>query len=147
VLIALALWALVRRSPTELIACAAVPAAVVLVEAVLKPLVDRTWELPNSAPTYPSGTACGVAAWTTLVWLLAAPQVRSAGVRLGLAITLGALTTLTALAVVGAHRHLPLDAVGGVAVGIGTVLATCAVIDVVTGAHRARAPASASARP
>jgi membrane-associated phospholipid phosphatase len=142
VLIALAIWAAVRRRPTELIACAAAPAAVVLVEAVLKPLVDRTWELPDSAPTYPSGTAAGVAAWCTLVWLLAAPQVRSTGLRLGLAITLGAITVLTGLAVVGAHRHFALDAVGGVAVGVGTVLATCALIDVITGAHRERAPAS-----
>lgn len=142
VVIALALWAAVRRSPTELLACAAVPAAVVLAEAVLKPLVDRTWELPNSAPTYPSGTAAGVAAWTTLTWLLAAPQARSAGLRLGLAITLGAITALTAIAVVGAHRHFPLDAVGGVAIGMGTVVATCALIDVVTGAHRERVPTS-----
>jgi membrane-associated phospholipid phosphatase len=147
VLVALAIWAAVRRRPTELIACAAAPAAVVLVEAVLKPLVGRTWELPDSAPTYPSGTAAGVAAWCTLVWLLAAPQVRSTGLRLGLAITLGAVTMLTGLAVVGAHRHLALDALGGAAVGVGTVLATCALIDVVTGAHRARAPASRPARP
>jgi hypothetical protein len=141
VLIALALWAAVRRSPTELIACAAVPAAVVLVEAVLKPLVGRTWELPDSASTYPSGTAAGVAAWTTLTWLMAVPQVRSAGLRLGLAIALGAVTVLTAIAVVGAHRHFALDAIGGVAVGVGTVLGTAAVIDVVTGAHREAAPA------
>ena len=144
VVIALALWAVVRRNWAELIACAAVPAAVVLVEAVLKPLVDRTWELPNSAPTYPSGTAAGVAAWTTLTWLMAVPQVRSAGLRLALAITLGAITVLTAIAVVGAHRHFPLDAIGGVAVGMGTVLATCAVIDVITGAHREAAPASST---
>jgi membrane-associated phospholipid phosphatase len=147
VLVALALWAAIRRRPAELIACAAAPAAVVLVEAVLKPLVGRTWELADSAPTYPSGTAAGVAAWTTLTWLLAAPQVRSAGLRLGLAITLAAITALTAFAVVGAHRHFPLDAIGGVAVGMGTVLATCAAVDVATGAHRARAPAAAAAEP
>lgn len=146
VVIALALWAAVRRSPTELIACAAVPAAVVLVEMVLKPLVDRTWELSDSAPTYPSGTAAGVAAWATLAWLMAVPQVRSAGLRLGLALVLGAITVLTAIAVVGAHRHFPLDAIGGVAVGIGTVLATCAVIDVVTRAHRDRIPTGSVTR-
>jgi membrane-associated phospholipid phosphatase len=145
VVIALGIWALVRRSPTELIACLAVPAAVVIVEAVLKPLVGRTWELPDSAPTYPSGTAAGVAAWTTLTWLMAVPQVRSAGLRLGLAIALGAVTLLTAIAVVGAHRHFALDAIGGIAVGVGTVLGTCAVIDVITGAHREPAVAESPA--
>jgi membrane-associated phospholipid phosphatase len=145
VVIALALWAAVRRNPGELVACAAVPAAVVIVEAVLKPLVGRTWELPHSASTYPSGTAAGVAAWTALTWLFAAPAVRSAGLRVGLAITLGAVTMVTAVAVVGAHRHFPLDALGGVAVGVGTVLVTAALIDVIAGAHRQPAPAGSAA--
>jgi membrane-associated phospholipid phosphatase len=141
VVIALLIWAAVRRSPTVFVACLALPASVLLVEEILKPLVDRTWELPDSVPTYPSGTATGVAAWTTLVWLLAVPSVRSTGLRIGLAIALGAVTALTAVAVVGAHRHLPLDSVGGVAVGVGFVLLWAALIDVVTGAHRAPARA------
>ena len=77
IVVALGLWALVWRSPAELVACVSVPVAVVFVELVLKPLVDRTWQLADSVPTYPSGTAAGVAAWTTLTWLLAMPAVRS----------------------------------------------------------------------
>jgi membrane-associated phospholipid phosphatase len=141
IVIALLIWAAVRRSPAELIACLAVPAVVGFVELILKPLVDRTWELPDSVPTYPSGTAAGVAAWTTLIWLLAMPSVRSAGLRLGLAIALAAVAGLTAIAVVGAQRHLPLDALGGIAAGVGFVLAWAAIIDVVTGAHRDRTSA------
>ena len=140
IVIALLIWAAVRRRPAELLACLAVPAVVGFVELILKPLVDRTWELPDSVPTYPSGTAAGVAAWTTLIWLLAMPSVRSAGLRLGLAIALAAVTGLTAIAVVGAHRHLPLDALGGIAAGVAFVLAWAALIDVVTGAHRDRNP-------
>ncbi len=146
IVIALLIWAAVRRRPPELIACLAAPAAVVFVELILKPLVDRTWELPDSVPTYPSGTTAGVAAWTTLVWLLASPSVRSAGLRLGLAIALAAVTGLTAIAVVGAHRHLPLDAVGGICAGVGFVLAWAAAIDVVTGAHRERSPTAVAAQ-
>lgn len=145
IVVVLLIWAAVRRSPTVFVACLALPAAVLFVEEILKPLVDRTWELPDSVATYPSGTATGVAAWTTLVWLLAVPSVRSAGLRLGFAIALGAVTVLTAIAVVGDRRHLPLDSLGGVAAGIGFVLAWAAVIDVVTGAHRDRSPATSAA--
>ena len=149
-MIVLLIWATVRRSPTVFVACLALPLSVLFVEEILKPLIDRTWELPDSVPTYPSGTTAGVAAWTTLVWLLAVPSVRSAGLRLGLAIALGAVAALTAVAVIGAHRHLPLDAVGGIAAGIGFVLAWAAIIDVVSGSHRERTvrrPPRASSEP
>lgn len=136
IVLLLALWAVVRRSAPALVACAAVPASVLIVEQALKPLVDRTWELPTSAPTYPSGTAAGVAAWTTLTWLLAAPAIRSRALKLALAAALLLVAGLTAVAVVGAHRHFLYDAIGGAAAGTGIVLAWCALIDVSTGAHR-----------
>lgn len=135
--VALAVWAIARRSRPALVACATVPGAVVIVEQVLKPLVDRRYAL-DSTLYYPSGTAAGVAAWTTLTWLLAVPLVRRPGLRLGLALALAALTTLTAVAIVAADKHLPLDAVGGVATGMAVVLACAALIDLVTGAHRER---------
>jgi membrane-associated phospholipid phosphatase len=134
VVIALAAWAIARRSWAGLIACATVPGAVIIVEGFLKPLVDRrdAW---HDVLYYPSATAAGVAAWTTLVWLLAVPLLRRPGRRLALAVALGALTTLTALAVVASDKHLPLDAVGGVAAGMAIVLGCAALIDRVTHAH------------
>jgi membrane-associated phospholipid phosphatase len=134
VVLALGIWAVARRSWPALIACAAVPGAVVVVELFLKPIVDRryAWYLPS---TYPSGTAAGVAAWTTLAWLLAVPLL-SPRRRLILALVLGAMTSFTAVAIVAAEKHLPLDAVGGVALGIAVVLASTAVIDLITHAHR-----------
>ena len=66
------LWAIVR---TELARARRVrdgPGAVVFVEAILKPIVDRHY-ICGTTLYYPSGTAAGVAAWTTLVWLLAVP--------------------------------------------------------------------------
>lgn len=135
VVVGLAVWAIARRSWPALVTCAAVPGAVLIVEQVLKPLVDRqdAW---HEVLYYPSGTAAGVAAWTTLTWLLAVPMIRKPGLRLALAAGLGALTALTALAVIASDKHLPLDAVGGVAAGMAIVLACAALIDRVTHAHR-----------
>jgi membrane-associated phospholipid phosphatase len=134
--IALALWAAVRQSWPELIACAGVPAAVLIVELVLKPIIDRHYM--NDVLCYPSGTATGVAAWTTLTWLLAMPAVRSHGLRLSLAICLAALAALTAFSTVGDHAHYPLDAVAGFASGMGIVLGWAALIDRYTGVHQNR---------
>ena len=76
VVVGLAVWAIARRSWPALIACATVPGAVLLVEQILKPLVDRRYIWGYGEHYYPSGTAAGVAAWTTLVWLLAVPLLR-----------------------------------------------------------------------
>jgi membrane-associated phospholipid phosphatase len=135
IVIALAVWAIVRRSWPALVACATVPLAVVFVEAILKPIVDRR-HFYGTTLYYPSGTSAGVAAWTTLVWLLAMPMIRRTDLRLALTLVLAGLTALTAVSVVGAGLHFPLDAVGGVATGMGVVLGCCALIDLATGAHR-----------
>jgi membrane-associated phospholipid phosphatase len=135
VVAALAIWAFTRRNWPALVACAAVPGAVVLVEQILKPIVDRRYVWGLGEHYYPSGTVTGVAAWTTLTWLLAAPRLRTSRARRVLGFALGGLTVLTAFSVVGADRHFPFDAIGGVATGTGVVLACCAVIDRVTGAH------------
>lgn len=142
VVVALAVWAIVRRSWPALIACATVPGAVVIVEQILKPLVDRRYVWVAGELYYPSGTAAGVAAWTTLTWLLAVPLIRQPRVKVMLAIALGLLTALTAVSVVSAEKHFPFDAIGGVAAGMGVVLACAALIDLVTGAHRSIAAAA-----
>jgi membrane-associated phospholipid phosphatase len=150
VVLALALWASVRRSWPALVACATVPGAVILVEQILKPIVDRRYYHFDSTLYYPSGTAAGVAAWTTLAWLLAVPMIRRPALRLALAIALFGLTALTAMSVVAMDKHLPLDAVGGAACGMAVVLACAVIIDLVTHVHRrpqssrseSRAPAS-----
>jgi membrane-associated phospholipid phosphatase len=136
VVLVLAVWAIARRSWPALVACATVPGTVLLVEAVLKPIVDRHYVWGRGALYYPSGTAAGVAAWATLTWILAVPFVRRPGLRLALGLALGALTALTAVSVVAAAKHFPIDAIGGVATGMAVVLACTALIDRVTGAHR-----------
>ncbi len=136
VVVGLGIWAIARRGWPALVACATVPAAVLLVEQVLKPLVDRRYVWGGGEHFYPSGTAAGVAAWTTLVWLFAVPLLRRPGQRVALGVALGALMLLTSASVVGADKHFPFDAIGGVATGMGVVLACCGIIDRVTKAHR-----------
>jgi membrane-associated phospholipid phosphatase len=138
VVVGLAVWAIARHSWPALVACATVPGAVLLVEQILKPLVDRRYIWGYGEHYYPSGTVAGVAAWTTLIWLMAIPLLRRPGQRLALGLALGSLVLLTSASVVGANRHFPFDAIGGVATGMGVVLACCGVIDRVTGAHRAQ---------
>lgn len=140
VVLALALWAILRRSWPALVACATVPGAVILVEAILKPIVDRRYYHFDNTLYYPSGTTAGVAAWTTLVWLLAVPMIRRPALRLALAVGLLGLTALTAMSVVAMDKHFPLDAVGGAACGMVVVLACAAIIDRVTHAHRRQSP-------
>lgn len=134
IVVALAVWAIMRRSWPELLACAAVPGAVVLVENVLKPFYGRTYV--SSHFCFPSGTSAGVAAWTTLTWLLAVPAIRHAAGRLALAVALAGVMGLTALAVVASHWHYPFDAGAGVATGVFVVAGWAALIDLATGAHR-----------
>ncbi len=142
----LAIWAVARRNWPALVALATVPGTVFIVEAVLKPVVDRHYVWGGSAQYYPSGTAAGVAAWTTLTWIFAVPFVRRPGLRLGLGVALGALGTLTAVSVVAARKHYPIDAIGGVATGMAVVLACGALIDRATGVHD-RSEASARVDP
>ena len=126
-----------RRAGPRSIACATVPGAVLLVEAILKPLVDRRVRARTARSTTRPAPRRASRRGPRSTWLLAVPvgppsrpaarrwRSRSA-----------ALTTLTAVAVVATDKHLPLDAVGGVAVGMAVVLACAAIIDLVTGAHR-----------
>ena len=51
VVVALAMWAIARRSWPALVACATVPGAVLIVEQILKPLVDRRYALAARSTT------------------------------------------------------------------------------------------------
>lgn len=134
IVVGLGVFALVNRRWKQLVCCASVPVAVVLVEQVLKPAIDR--HIADGFYSFPSGTATGVAAWTTLAWIIAVPALRDPLARFLLAGFLAVLTGITAVAVVGAHWHYPFDAVAGVCTGVGVVLGFAVALDVVTGAHR-----------
>jgi membrane-associated phospholipid phosphatase len=91
-------------------------AAVLIVQTVAKPLVDRHFESP--APSYPSGTVTAVAALVTAAFLVvpwfAKPLIAVAG---------GVVVVAACAAVVVLRWHYPTDALGGVCVGAGALFA------------------------
>jgi membrane-associated phospholipid phosphatase len=105
----------VWRDRLRAVACLLGPlVAAVLVELVLKPLVGRHFE---GVLTYPSGTVTDVTAVAT-AWVVAVPRRARPVV-----IVAGAVAVaLTAIAVTGLRWHYPTDVLGGIVLGVGTVL-------------------------
>jgi membrane-associated phospholipid phosphatase len=114
----LALIAWLSRDKVGAVTCVVAPVvAVVVVELVAKPLVDRHIQ-GTSALSYPSGTVTAIAA------LAAAAVIAVPAVAKGAVAVLGVvLILLSCMAVVVLRWHFPTDAMGGVAVGVGAVLA------------------------
>ena len=112
----------------------AIPAASVIAERLLKPLVGRT---ALGFLSFPSGHATGTFALATAITVLltGAPRVPRA-VRLAAALIAFAVASVVAAAMIALGFHYFTDAIGGAAVGIGTVLATALVIDLVMLAWR-----------
>lgn len=130
---ALVLACLLTRRWSGAVLALAVPVASGLTEFVLKPLVDgRTvygWL------TFPSGHATSMFALAAVaaVLLFDPPARRVPGaVRLLLALLALLAASAVAAAMVARGAHSFTDAVGGAAVGIGTVLACALILDRVT---------------
>jgi membrane-associated phospholipid phosphatase len=120
---------LAGRLNGAILAAAAVPVAVGLVEVVLKPLVDRTY-LGNVV--YPSGhtTAVFTLAATVTVLLLNPPRpARAAALRVLIPVAACALGVVVAVAVIGLRWHYFTDTVAGAAVAIGTVCGLALLLD------------------
>lgn len=112
-----------------------------LTENVLKPLFGRTL---GGALSFPSGHETGVSSMAVAVIVVLAgparPRLPAALRWLLMAVAAAAVVALSP-ALVAVHFHYFSDTIGGVAVGIGTVLATALVVDAVT-ARLARARAA-----
>jgi membrane-associated phospholipid phosphatase len=107
----------VLRDWVRAIACATAPViAVLVVQEIAKPLVDRQ-SLVTGALSYPSGTVAAVAALATALILVVPAKARFPMAMLGLLAIIG-----TGAAVIVLRWHYPTDALGGVAVGAGSVL-------------------------
>jgi membrane-associated phospholipid phosphatase len=121
---ALALGCILRRRYWEAALVAiSVPLAAAATELVLKPLIGGTsWGNP-----FPSGHVASVAALATALTVLLARAPRR--LRLVAAVTASLVTGAVAVGVIGARMHHFSDTVGGAAVGIGTVLATALILD------------------
>jgi membrane-associated phospholipid phosphatase len=121
-----------RRWQGAALAALAVPAATVLTEYVLKPVIGRTL---GPSPSFPSGhaTAMFALAGVCAVLLLLPPRRRVPGaLRLLLALLAMLLAAAVAAAMVAIGAHYFTDAVAGAAVGTGTVLACALILDQVT---------------
>jgi membrane-associated phospholipid phosphatase len=120
---------LTGRLNGAVLAAAAVPVAVGLDEALLKPLVDRTY---LGSLAYPSGhvtTDAALAAALSIV-LLVPPQPPGTRLpRILLAALAWAVTVVVAVAVMSLRWHYFTDTLAGAAVGIGTAAALALLID------------------
>jgi membrane-associated phospholipid phosphatase len=131
-----------RRYRGAVLLAISIPAAAVITEQLLKPLVGRT---ALGFLSFPSGHATGTFALATAITVLlaGAPRVPRA-VRLAAAVIAFAVASVVAAAMIALGFHYFTDAIGGAAVGIGTVLATALVIDLVMLAWlRSREPPAA----
>jgi membrane-associated phospholipid phosphatase len=133
---------LARRIDGAVLAAVAVPAAVGLNDALLKPWVHRSY---LGQPAYPSGHTASVSALaaTTIVLLLASARPTRRPTRwlrrLILVVTY-LLTVSVVVGVIGMPYHYFTDTVAGAAVGTGTVCALALLLDLIP-AVRPRNPA------
>jgi membrane-associated phospholipid phosphatase len=112
-----------RRYEGAALVAISVPLATAVTELVLKPLIGGTsWGNP-----FPSGHVTSVVALATaLTVLLARVPRRRRAIPVFVAFLLAGAV---AIGVIGAHMHHFSDTIGGAAVGIGTVLATALILD------------------
>jgi undecaprenyl-diphosphatase len=127
-----------RRSRGALLAALSVPAAAVITERLLKPLVGRT---SLGFLSFPSGHATGTFALATVITVLLAgtPRIPRA-VRLATAVIAFAVAAAVGAAMIALGFHYFTDAVAGAAVGIGTVLGTALVLDLLMQVWRSHEP-------
>ena len=119
---------LTGRLNGAILAAAAVPAADGLVEALIKPLVHRTY---LGAVDYPSGhTTAMVTLAATVTVLLIPPRPAKAGVLRVLVVAAAwVLGAVVAIALIGLQWHYFTDTAAGAAVGIGTVCGLALILD------------------
>jgi membrane-associated phospholipid phosphatase len=115
----------VSRDRLRAFACASAPIlAVLIVQDIAKPLVDRHYVISGGL-SYPSGTVAAVTALVTALMLVMPPKTRFAVAALGLVAIVG-----TGCAVIELRWHYPTDVLGGIGVGMGSVLVVDAFLHV-----------------
>ena len=120
---------LTGRLNGALLAAVAVPAATGLDEALLKPLVDRTY---LGSLAYPSGhvtTDAALAAALSIVLLVPPQQAGTRLPRILLAALAWAVTVVVAVAVMSLRWHYFTDTLAGAAVGTGTAALLALLVD------------------
>jgi membrane-associated phospholipid phosphatase len=128
--VALALaWAAQPRYRKVALVVISVPAAIMITELLLKPLVGRhMW----STLSFPAGTTTGVFALAAAVTvlLIGRPGAAMSGeLRLLLALTAFLMAALVPIALIARGLHYFTDGVAGTATSIGAVLLTALLLD------------------
>jgi membrane-associated phospholipid phosphatase len=118
-----------RRYAGAALVVISVPLAVAVTELVLKRFCGTSWGNP-----YPSGHVTSVVALATALTVLIARVPRRR--RLVLACTAFLVAGAVAVGVIGANMHHFSDTIGGAAVGIGTVLLTALILDLLFSTRR-----------
>jgi membrane-associated phospholipid phosphatase len=122
---------LARRLNGAVLAACAVPVTAFADDAVLKHLFGRSH---LGQLSYPSGHAASAMTLATVLGVLLHDPAQRAAPRLaraGLVAAACAATAAVAIGVVGLRWHYCTDAVGGIALGTGTVLALAFLIDLI----------------
>jgi len=125
------------RLKGAILAAAAVPTASALCDALIKPLVHR------SDLAYPSGHVTSIVALTAMLTVLCAlpPQPLIAGTtRLLIPAAAGVAACGVTIAVIGLRWHSFTDAIGGAAVGTGTVCVLALLLDLPAVSRSLEAP-------
>jgi membrane-associated phospholipid phosphatase len=123
--VALAVGMLKHATWRVLLYAVAAIAAFLISEHVAKPLVQRTYQ---GELTFPSGSVTAVCATVLAIWLALGPRLGRRAGNVVLAIGV-AWVLLISLAVVSAHWHTPVDAVGSILLSVGIVTAGAAIFE------------------
>jgi len=134
--LALAIWTARQRWWRGLVAVAAVPITIAIVDLALKPWVHRRF--PQAGLMYPSGHVSAATAVATLTVVLLAWSLPARGVRSRLTGVMAVAVGLMVVGVVTFDMHWPIDAAAGIPTGLACTLAWCLLIDAVADvrAHR-----------
>jgi membrane-associated phospholipid phosphatase len=134
---------LAGRIDGAVLAAVAVPAAVGLNDALLKPWVHRSY---LGQPAYPSGHTASISALAAIVTvlLLASSRPRRSLRILILTVTY-LLTVSVAVGVIAMPYHYFTDTVAGAAVGTGTVCALALLLDLIPAVRPSRTPRRSAA--
>jgi len=122
-----------RRYRGAALVAISIPAAALITERLLKPLVGRT---ALGFLSFPSGHATGTFALAIAITVLLAGAPRA--VRLAAAVIAFAAASAVAAAMIALGFHYFTDAVAGAAVGTGTVLTAALLLDLAVQAWRRR---------
>jgi hypothetical protein len=114
-----------RRLPRVLVYAAIAATTFLVSEHIAKPVVQRSY---YGELTFPSGSVTAVSATALAMWLALRPLHgrRASLIQAGISCV---WTLLTALAVVGALWHTPLDDIGSVLLSVGIVTAGAALFE------------------